>query len=310
MNSDVLRAVASVPSTHFGLAWEHSVARAEVAALVRRCEIHDSIVPRNPVVALSAQFVASDRTAILAGRDAGGELRAVATVRWAPAETPGTVALRAHIDPEWRNRGIGRQVLTWQDSVAISALGGEESGLIGVTIPSGLVDRRRLYTAAGFSSRGRVEGYLAQLCDQNLAVPDVAEKIVTLRELGDLSAVRSARTAVDFVATGMHAAEGVGCADLDSSHVSLRDGEVVGSVLVHMTEGASGEPMAMIHDLRPGSVTRRALLATTYLSLIDRGVASAYVRLTPDSLGTWEDTVLELGATPWGAYVIYSIEWP
>lgn len=302
---------AALPSAHLGLHWDHDADLDGVDALVRRCEIHDAIVPRNPRCAVTAHFTPSESTAILMGRDSSGELRAAATVRVAPNEAPGAAALRAHIDPKWRGRGIGRQVLAWQDSLAIEWLG-DDSGLIGVTIPSGLVDRRRLYAAAGFSSQGRVHGYTATLegsAHLDAAAPDGVE-IVPLAEIRDPGSLTVARSRIDFISTGMLGCEGLSSANPDASFAALRDGAVIGSVLAHDTRGAHDEPMAMIHDLRPSGDAASALLAASFQALHRSGVNSAYIRLTVESLSSWEETVRDLGAVPSGAYVVYSIEWP
>lgn len=310
MNSELDGAIAALPSTHFGLRWDHAAELDEVTDLVHSCEEQDAIEPRTSPSELALRLARRIHSALLAGRDAAGQLRTVAFVHWVPADLPGTAVLHAYVDPAWRGRGIGRQVLAWQDSVAIAALSDHATGLVGVTIPATLIDRRRLYTAAGFSSRGRVHSYVAVLAAQHLDVAEPTEQIVPLRELpahlsGDLP-----RSVVDFVASGMYASDRLAIADPDASHMALRNGAVVGSILVHLTEDSEGESVALINDLRPGSAAAPALLASAYRALREQQIEKAYLRITPESLGTWEDPVRACGGTPSGAHVLYSIEWP
>ncbi len=310
MTSSAARASVPVPSSHLGLRWGIEGVPEDVAQLVRRCEVHDSINPRNPPWALLRHFAPGSTTRTLTGWDASGTVRAAASVRWEPGMRPDTAALRAYVDPRWRGRGIGRAVLAWQDAVAIDVLADAPARRIGVTIPSHLVDRRRLYTAAGFSSCGRVQGYSVELD----ALPErsfpQAFQVKRLADLADDSALHLPRTPMDFLATGVLAQELVESADRVASHVSLRDGVVVGAVLAHSTEDAEGTPIGLVNGVLDHGSADPALLDATLRGLRDRGYRTARIRLTPQSLASWEQAVLNAGGTPAGAHVVYSIEWP
>ncbi|MDN5557957.1 MAG: GNAT family N-acetyltransferase [Ruaniaceae bacterium] len=310
MNSHAARSSASIPSSHLGLRWGFEGAPDEVAHLVRRCEIHDSIEPRNPQWGIRRHFTPGDTTAVLTGWDSSGTVRAAATVRWEPGERPDTAALRAHIDPRWRGRGIGRAVLAWQDALAIDVLAGATERRIGITIPSHLVDRRRLYAAAGFSSYGRIQGYAVAL-DSLRERPQPRDiQIVRLADLLSDSMLRAPRSAVSFISTGLFVDELLDSADPVTSHVALRDGEIVGAAFAHSTEDATGTRVGFIHDVLDSGDANPALLAATLQALRDSGYRSVHIRLSPESLASWEQAVLDSGGTPDGAYVVYSIEWP
>lgn len=312
MNSAVAQAIAAVPSTHLGLEWGHHAGTGEISSLVRRCEAYDSIIPGNPEPVISVLFSAGPLTTVLVGRDSSGTLRAVATVRWNRPNSPGTAALRAHIDPRWRDRGIGRAVLAWQDQVALKLLESGHSRRIGVTIPSGLVDRRRLYTAAGFSSHGRVEAFVRSLTDppeDDLVVPSGVE-ILPLDVIADDSVLRSQESSEDFIATGLLSGESLDTANKHASHVACRDSGVIGAVIVHDSVGEQGESVALISDMRSSGCVDRGLLSAVFRVLSDQGTSAVHFRVTPESLSSWDHTLLSAGAESSGAYVVYSIEWP
>lgn len=301
---------APLPSNHLGLRWGFQDASADVAELVSRCEVFDSIDPRNPSWAVKRHFTPGATSVVLTGWDASGTARAAASVLWEPGEHPNTAALRAHIDPRWRGRGIGRAVLAWQDATAIDVLSDAQVRRIGITIPSHLVDRRRLYTAAGFSSCGRIQEYSVDLASLPVTSSSPQCEIRSLAELATDAALRVPRSPLDFLATALRAEELLQSADRMASHVSLRDGQVVGAVLAHWTDDALGNRIGFVHDFLQHDPADPALLYATLRGLRDRGYRTAIVRLTPESLASWEQAVLTAGGTPAGSHVVYSIEWP
>ncbi len=307
-----------VPGAHLGLSWEPTAPYDDVVALVRRCEDHDLVSPLVPEAYLKYQFTPGPTTQVLAGFDMSGQLRAVACVRHSAQENPTAVALRAYIDPLWRGRGIGRAVLAWQDSQALDGLQ-DTVGVhrIGVTIPSNLVDRRRLYTAAGFSSQGRLIRYSRRLGDTPAGTPRVLEPVcqepgVTIQALSEARAALEelpARPDDVFVSTALYGAEALECC-ADASRVALRHGAPVGAVFVHATSDGQGRPVGVIHEVldAPDSVAH-TLLESAIQELWRGGAHSVHLRLAPSAAARWEALAEDIGCRAGGTHLIYGIEW-
>lgn len=303
------------PSAHLGLRWSHECSESELLDLARRCEEIDAISPRVPPEQLVMQFSGGGGSEVLIGRDSAGMVRAAGTVRHSGREVPHTVALRAFIDPQWRGRGIGRALLSWQDHRALDALSGENLSRIAVTIPSTLVDRRRLYTAAGFSSHGTVTGLTKSLADSSVGVPAVLSpgpladgtRIVALADApGAVDGTPS--TAESLVATALYGSELVASADGDASYVAVRNGETVGAVLVHRTADSAGHPVGLIQYVLSGTA-HSELLTATFHELWRSGTRSVHLRLTEGVRQQWEPVAFELGCVPSETLIVYGIEW-
>lgn len=153
------------PGEHLGLRWRPMMPADGPAVydLVRRIEITDrsSMATTPPEVAdLMEGSHGVDLVDSVVGIDAEGTIAAVASVRVLTRVTEMAVALvKAHIDPHWRGRGVGRALLYWQEARARQMLvehfgpDAEVPAAISNVIDAHMTDRRRLSIAAGFYAR-------------------------------------------------------------------------------------------------------------------------------------------------------------
>lgn len=304
-----------VPGAHLGLTWSAAgpADTAEVVALARRCEDADRLRVRVPAVVLERTLAGSSADSVsMVGRDRGGVARACASVRLGPSGRE--VALRALIDPTWRGRGVGRTVLAWQDRWARHLIGSTRPSTVAVPIAAGLIDRRRLYTAAGFSCRERVEAYERALGAVPPPAPVPGWSIRPVEQL-DVECL------VDGIAPGQHsfAAVGMGAGELAEtaeralSRVAERDGVVHAAVLAHATADEADRPVGWIWGLlaAPGSgEVLGELLGTVLRALRDEGLAGAHLYATAAAAARWREVIVGLGCAPSDVELLYSIESP
>ncbi|UNX53392.1 GNAT family N-acetyltransferase [Georgenia sp. TF02-10] len=153
--------VAEPPAAHLGLRWR-ALTPADAPAVLEleaRCAAVDHPVTQlNPAkVSAVLRPGAALVTDSLGGFSSAGTLEAVAVVYLPPGDTEVLRAfLVATIAPEWRGRGIGRALLDWQDARArqlLAADGRDLPARLAAYVDEHLVDRRRLYVAAGFSPK-------------------------------------------------------------------------------------------------------------------------------------------------------------
>jgi ribosomal protein S18 acetylase RimI-like enzyme len=127
--------------------------------LVRAIEDADDLAERNDAADLHDQLLAGswkDPAAdSLIGIDATGVARAVGHVDVRPGDTRRVRAFCwGGVYPQWRGRGIGRQVLAWQEARGrqkIAATGKAAPGRLLVYAEERLADLRRLVQRAGFT---------------------------------------------------------------------------------------------------------------------------------------------------------------
>lgn len=90
--------------------------------------------------------------------DSGGIPRAWGRTGFRPGDTSQiSVHLMGGVDPGWRSRGLGRKILEWQSERAphnVAALRADRDvpAQIGGFVEDHLLDRRRLFEAAGFEA--------------------------------------------------------------------------------------------------------------------------------------------------------------
>jgi GNAT superfamily N-acetyltransferase len=308
-------ALGGVPGAHLGLEWSGIIPADtdSIVALARRCEDVDAARVRVPRVVLERVLTGSPADSVsMVGRDRGGVPRACASVRLAPGG--GEVAVRALIDPTWRGRGVGRAVLAWQDRWARHFVEASSPSTVAVPIAASLIDRRRLYTAAGFSCRARIELYSQDLTEapRDSIVPDwtfrslAPTDIAVLEECGEPD--RQA-----FVAAAMSRAELLETCDPGLSHVAEHDGVACAAVLVHPTVDSRDRPVGWIRGLiaGPGSEgVQRELVGYVLRSMLASGLRHAHVYATPAVSVLWREALMGLAFVPVDVELLYSIEQP
>ncbi|MBM7825502.1 GNAT superfamily N-acetyltransferase [Arcanobacterium pluranimalium] len=152
---------AAHPGAHLGLSWR-AISAADIADVVELMKesageslTGDRVSSRTAHSELDFVIKHPNSADTLGGWNSKGELKAFAMVEVNPdALTEIQADAFAVVSGEWRGRGIGRQLLEWQDARArqLIALDGRDLPVsIRSMVNSGNLDRRRLLAAGGFS---------------------------------------------------------------------------------------------------------------------------------------------------------------
>lgn len=307
-------ALGGLPGAHLGLTWSAVVAGsfADLERLVDRCEAQDAALVRMPAPVLEHLFLprVAGHVAML-GRDSRGEARACASVRILAAGPHDVVALRASIDPPWRGRGIGRAVLAWQDRWALGLLrqAGGDASTVGAPIPAHLVDRRRLYTAAGFSCRARIELHGGPAADG----PAGRSRALAPTDAPGVARLGAGEEPHALVGRALTAAEALATSDPGLSRVVEGRDAPLGVALASRTTDRAGIPLAHVHTLllakaAGGDIAEE--LVRGALQAAARGGLPRVVISVPPTVGPWRDAVARSGLTPIGSHLLYAIEMP
>lgn len=310
-------ALGGVPGAHLGLTWSGTTPAdlGEVVGLSRRCEDVDGARVRVPLSVLEA--VLAGGPVAMVGRDRAGVVRAAARVRGEGRR----VGIRALVDPAWRGRGVGRAVLAWQDRWARDLLGETGPSTIAVPIAAHLVDRRRLYTAAGFSCHARVELHARHLGDaparERRVVPLTPAPGWTIRPLrpgdADHLALHAGEDPHQFVAAAMTVQELADTCEPSLSLVAESHGAARAALLVHTTEDLAGRPVGWSRALlaEPGAdAVLGDLLGTAVHELWAAGLRHLYMFTTPAVSARWRGVLDDLSCDPVDVELLYSIENP
>lgn len=318
-------ALGGVPGAHLGLSWSpvQGDLLDELEALSRRCEDVDGVPVRLPRSLIERTYLPAAREHVaMVGRDSRGELRACASVRMVRGPGRNDVALRGAIDPAWRGRGIGRAVLGWQDRWGMAFLAGQEErpATIGVPISAHLVDRRRLYTAAGFSCHARIELHSRALTPASAgeAAPRPSGWVTRPILAADAAAI-AALGALDtsdplgFLAGALAVEELARTCDPAVSRMALHGATLGGAILAHTSRDLTGEPVGWVHTLllEPhDDVVASYLLTSTFDAMGAAGLHRAMIRTTPATAARWRRSLQDTGCEPAGVDLLYSIELP
>ncbi|MDN5852102.1 MAG: GNAT family N-acetyltransferase [Actinomycetia bacterium] len=151
---------------HNGLTWR-ALSAADIDSwfeLISTIESHDreeERTRRSDLETLTRQswvdLAADSRVAV----DAGGTFRAVGRNVFRPGATDTVaVTLLGGVDPEWRGRGVGRELLDWQRTRAVENIAALRAadpdaaklpGRIGSYVEEQVTSRARLFESAGFA---------------------------------------------------------------------------------------------------------------------------------------------------------------
>lgn len=324
---------AQRPGSHLGLTWRSlDVDDADaVHALLIRCEAIDAPVHRTErggVVQRLEQGEESTLADSLGGFDARGVLRAAATVH-APLgdRARARVFIAADIDPGWRARGLGRALLTWQDERArqlLAALRPDLPGRIAAHVDDHLVDRRRLFIAAGFTPT-RFFHRMRRPLDDEMA-PVTVPAGVRLVQWDDARAedVRAAHNAAfaDHWGSEPVAPEPWQrlCREIVTPWSRLAIDETSGAVAGYaLTTRHTAECAALGHDegfvellgvqrASRGSGVARSLLGTVLTTLREHGVPSVALEVDSEHPAGAQGLYRRMGFVPDGGQVLYTVE--
>ena len=185
---------ARLPSSDLGLTWK-PISEDDIdslLALVGVLEAHDNWAERQDrddlVEALfEGSYKDATRDSVL-GVDDVGVARAFGHLTPLPGETLRRVYLSGGVHPDWRRRGIGREVLRWQterahESIAEQEAAAEREGDVGSASQpwrivahqeAGQADTGALYNAAGYTAIRWSHDMVRPLAAGAPAIPDVA----------------------------------------------------------------------------------------------------------------------------------------
>ncbi|MFC7580312.1 GNAT family N-acetyltransferase [Schaalia naturae] len=152
------------PGAHLGLRWRPLIPSdgPAVAALIRDAEDFDRAIDRtsSQEIADMMEGGGADLMDTIVGLDSEDQVCAVASVRvLRDVEDMAIAVVNAFIAPHWRERGVGRALLFWQDGRARQLLlrvfgaDSEVPALVTNIVDAHVTERRRLYIAAGFYAR-------------------------------------------------------------------------------------------------------------------------------------------------------------
>lgn len=119
----------------------------------------------------------------LVGLDSEGVPRAWGRTGFRPGETAMvTVNLMGGVDPQWRGRGYGRHILTWQAVRALANATGLRNGTdvpaqIGGFVEDHLDGKRRLFEAAGFAASRKFSELRLTIAESSLALPKLPKPL-------------------------------------------------------------------------------------------------------------------------------------
>ncbi|MFC5370018.1 GNAT family N-acetyltransferase [Arcanobacterium bovis] len=176
--------VATHPGAHLGLSWR-SISTQDIPDVVNLMKesageslTGDRVSSRTAQIELDFAVEHPHSADTLGGWNSKGELKAFAMVEVnSDALTEIQADTFAVVSGEWRGRGIGRQLLEWQDARArqLIALDGRDLPVsIRSLVNSGNLDRRRLLAAGGFSPYIRKNLLCKEVCAHDLAQGDEA----------------------------------------------------------------------------------------------------------------------------------------
>lgn len=298
---------APIPGSHLGLTWNDAsdVSITELLGLARACQTMDESKYGVPDAALIQLFLPAHSVCespvsheTLAGRNRDGQLIAIGTVRVTSCDGQRLAAIRALVDPVWRGRGIGRALLAWQDAraLALLELHGDGPSAIGAPIQSSMVDRRRLYAAAGFSAATRVEvitreigdGPMDQVAGVGEAAPGWQTRAPRADEHEGIGALiqRTADTH-SFLVTGLAHCELARVADASLSRVVIHEGEIRGALLVGPVEGTRDAATLAIALESDNVDVAYGFIADSLQALWASAVSRLVISLTPSAARRW-----------------------
>lgn len=309
---------AALPPAHLGLGWAGlgPTDLPEVAGLLARCAPVDRPVrPLTPaelacvleLAGTRAGAVGGARADAVGGRDGDGRLQAAGWVLLTDRSTgPAEAFVTAAVAPSWRGRGIGRQLLTWQDGRARQLLAAQARDVpcrIGAYVDGHAEDRRRLYVAGGFSLRGTT-----LVLRRSTATPLTAPVPDGVRLVRSATALEGPVRAADPWGTIPSAVAPRGTEPRWST-VALAGDQVVGVVLVARRQGPGPAPEAFVERLgvlpgHPGLA--EALLAAT--ADVAAGDGAATVAVEVDRAALSRDALERLGFAPGGTRLLFTID--
>lgn len=334
MEIEPIVAHAPFPGAHLGLTWSSNldVTPAELAALAAACRAADHNRLVYPPALLNHVFLPDSRLAIdllghftLQGRARDGRLIAIGTVRIADEAEARVAVIQALVCPSWRGRGIGRALLSWQDAIALRILAGANEGarsVVGVPIQAEMIDRRRLYAAAGFSASTRIEMVAKRLGDS--PPPDGSESTTELapdwiarglQPQDHESVARLLAEAHDphaFLVRALTPREAVELADPKLSRVALHGGQVRGVILatgLHHGDSFTANLIGMEIQGADDSLKAR-FSREAHKVMWSHEVTDVVVPLTPAAARAWAATLASQSYRSIASDPIYTIELP
>jgi ribosomal protein S18 acetylase RimI-like enzyme len=177
-----------VPSSDLGLTWR-AITLDDIEIwheLVRAIEDRDRPSERLDLDDLIEELTIGSykdpaRNSLI-GVDDGGAARAFGLMDVFPGATLRRVFLGGGVHPEWRRRGIGREILRWQTARAHEALTEQETNDSGAALvpwrivashDERLTDRNALFSAAGYAAIRWFHDMVRPLGDGAAPIPEI-----------------------------------------------------------------------------------------------------------------------------------------